>query len=279
MAIVVSESSVAPEPLGTGAQRQRLLSGTHAKETRVLLDRWTLAPGAVAALDVPAADLAWFQVLEGEVRLAGADSEQHLTTAHIVFLPPRFKGSLASASGAVLLHAAVPDAGRFDPAFAASPPQLRVVDWTREPVLDSEHDARKRIYVVTPRLFGTRAIKGEMIIYPPGTEAANHHHEGAEHFMYVTQGRGTAYANESPIPVRKGDLIYYGNRERHYLRSEGDENMVFVEFFVPGEYRTVWAPGASVCTWLPTGGDIQGRKPAREIQAHTSGTVQSPRDV
>jgi len=279
MAIVVSESSVAPEPLGTGAQRQRLLSGTHAKETRVLLDRWTLAPGAVAALDVPAADLAWFQVLEGEVRLAGADSEQHLTTAHIVFLPPRFKGSLASASGAVLLHAEVPDAGRFDPAFAASPPQLRVVDWTREPVLDSEHDARKRIYVVTPGLFGTKAIKGEMIIYPPGTEAANHHHEGAEHFMYVTQGRGTAYANESPIPVRKGDLIYYGNRERHYLRNEGEENMVFVEFFVPGEYRTVWAPGASVCTWLPTGGDIQGRKPAREIQAHTSGTVQSPRDV
>ena len=79
--------------------------------------------------------------------------------------------------------------------------------------------------------------------------------------------------------MRKGDLIYYGNRERHYLRNDGEENMVFVEFFVPGEYRTVWAPGAAVCTWLPTGGDIQGRKPAREIQAHTSGTVQSPRDV
>jgi quercetin dioxygenase-like cupin family protein len=279
MAIVVSESSVAPEPLGTGAQRQRLLTGAHVKETRVLLDRWTLAPGAVAALDVPAADLAWFQVLEGEVRLVGADGEQRLTTAHIAFLPPRFKGSLASANGAQLLHAEVPDAGRFDPAFAATPPQLRVVDWTREPVLDSRHDARKRIYVATPKLFGTRAIKGEMIIYPPGTEAANHHHEGAEHFMYVTQGRGTAYANENPIPVRKGDLIYYGNRERHYLRNDGEENMVFVEFFVPGEYRTVWAPGASVCTWLPTGGDIQGRKPAREIQAHKSGTVQSPRDV
>jgi quercetin dioxygenase-like cupin family protein len=279
MAIVISESSVAPEPLGPGAHRQRLLTGAHVKETRVLLDRWTLAPGAVAALDVPAADLAWFQVLEGEVSLVSADGEQRLNTAHIVFLPPRFVGSLASARGAVLLHAEVPDAGRFDPAFATSPPQLRVVDWTREPVLDSQHDARQRIYLVTPKLFGTTAIKGEMIIYPPGTEAANHHHEGAEHFMYVTQGRGTTYANESPLPVRQGDLIYYGNRERHYLRNEGDENLVFVEFFVPGEYKTVWAPGASVCTWLPTGRDIQGQKPAREIQAHRSGTVQSPRDV
>jgi len=48
---------------------------------------------------------------------------------------------------------------------------------------------------------------------------------------------------------------------------------------VPGEYQTVWAPGASVCTWLPTGRDIQGQKPAREIQAHRSGTVQAPQDV
>ena len=146
-------------------------------------------------------------------------------------------------------------------------------------MLDSQHDARKRIYVVTPGLFGTTAIKGEMIIYPPGTEAPNHHHEGAEHFMYVTQGSGTAWANEKPFPVKKGDLIYYSDRERHYLRSEGNEDMVFVEFFVPGEYKTIWAPGVAVCTWMPTGRDIKGRKPAREIQAHSSALVDSPRDV
>jgi len=279
MAIVVNERDVAAEPFGINVKRQRLLTEARVKGTHVLLDRWTLAPGAIAELEVPARNLVWFQILEGDAAFTHSGGEERLTPAHIVFLPPCGRGTLASLTGAALLYAEVPDAGRFDPEFPKNPPRLRVVNWMREPVLDSQHDARKRIYVVTPRLFGTKAIKGEMIIYPPGTAAANHHHEGAEHFMYVTQGRGTAYANESPIPVRKGDLIYYGNRERHYLRSEGDENLVFVEFFVPGEYRTVWAPGASVCTWLPTGGDIQGRKPAREIQAHKSGTVQSPRDV
>jgi len=196
-----------------------------------------------------------------------------------VFLPPRFNGALASSGGAVLLYAEVPDAGRFDPELAKRPPRLRVVDWTREPVLDSQHDARKRIYVLTPGLSGTRAIKGEMIIYPPGTEASNHHHEGAEHFMYVTRGRGTAWANEKPFPVKQGDLIHYADRERHYLKSEGAEDMVFVEFFVPGEYQTIWAAGAPVCTWLPTGRDIKGRKPAREIGAHSSALVESPQDV
>ena len=88
--------------------------------------------------------------------------------------------------------------------------------------------------------------------------------------MYVLGGRGTAYANEKPIPLRKGDLIHYDDRERHYLRSEGDEDMVFVEFFVPGKYRTVWVEGAPICTWSPTGRNIRGETPAREIKGHSS---------
>jgi quercetin dioxygenase-like cupin family protein len=279
MAIVVNERDVGAEPFGVNVKRQRLLTEARVKGTHVLLDRWALGPAATARLEVFAGNLAWFQMLEGEATLTHAGREEHLTHAHIVFLPPAFHGTLTCRAGATLLHAEVPHAGRFDPAFAKNPPQLRVVDWTREPVLDSQHDARKRIYVVTPKLFGTKAIKGEMIIYPPGAVAANHHHEGAEHFMYVTKGRGTAWANESPFPVKKGDLIHYADRERHYLRSEGDEEMVFVEFFVPGEYKTIWAPGAAVCTWLPTGRDIKGQKPARAIRAHSSARVDSPQDV
>jgi len=279
MAVAINVESVAAEPFGARVVRQRLLNEERVRGSRVRLDRWTLAPGASAEIEVPARNLAWFQVLEGEVALTHAGGEERLTAAHIAFLPPAFRGTLASRAGATLLRAEVPDAGRFDPEFSRNPPRLRVVDWTREPVLASQHDARKRIYVATPKLFGTKAIKGEMIIYPPGTAAPNHHHEGAEHFMYVTGGRGTAWANEKPFAVKRGDLILYADRERHYLKSGGDEDMVFIEFFVPGEYTTIWAPGTAVCTWLPTGRDIRGRRPAREIAAHSSALVESPGDV
>jgi quercetin dioxygenase-like cupin family protein len=275
MAFTVNESSIVPEPLANNVRRQRLLT----KGRKVLLDRLTIAPKGKAQLVVATTDLAWFQILDGELDLHGSAGSATLSDAHIVFLPPGYHGTLTSASGGVLLYAQVPDASRFDPAFASAPPKFRIVDWTREPVLDSQHDARKRIYVVTPNLFGTKAIKGEMIIYPAGTEGSDHHHEGAEHFMYVLKGHGTAYANERPIPVRKGDLIYYDDFERHWLRSEGNEEMAFVEFFVPGVYKTIWAEGAPVCTWLPTGRDIQGNKPAREIRAHSSAEVANPVDV
>jgi len=279
VAITLNESAVTAEALGRNARRQRLLTPSRVKDSRILLDRWVLGAAGHSDIDVPSRNLVWFQVLEGEASLTCPDHDERLTDSHIVFLPPGFRGTLESARGAALLYAEVPNAARFDPDFAGNPPRFRVVDWTREPVLDSKHDARKRIYIVTPKLFGTKAIKGEMIIYPPGTEAANHHHEGAEHFMYVLRGCGTAYANESPIPVRSGDLIYYGDRERHYLKSEGDVEMAFVEFFVPGVYQTVWAPGASICTWLPTGRNIRGEKPAREIEAHSSAEAASPQDV
>lgn len=279
MAVVFNHNTILAETLAAHVTRQRLLTDARIKGTHILLDRLTLAPGAALELTVAAGNLAWFQILDGETTLEHTQRKEHLTDAHIVFLPPGFKGTLHCQSSAALLYAEVPDAGRFDAGFAANPPAFRIVDWTREPVLDSEHDARRRIYVATPKLFGTRAIKGEMIIYPAGTEASNHHHEGAEHFMYVLKGSGTAWANENPFPVTAGDVIYYEDRERHYLKSGGDSDMVFVEFFVPGEYQTIWAPGAAICTWLPSGRNIKGDKPVREIRAHSSALVESPQDV
>ena len=285
MAITINESTVAAENIAGKVKRQRLLTAKHTQDGKVLLDRLIVEAGGAHTLNIGAGDLAWVQILEGAATLTHVSSVTHgsasdsLTHAHIVFLPPAFAGTLATTNGVTLLYATVPDAARFDAAFTSSPPSFKVVDWTREPILDSEHDARKRIYVATPKLFGTKAIKGEMIIYPPGTQASNHHHEGAEHFMFVLQGKGTAYANESPIPVRQGDLIYYDNRERHYLRSEGDTEMIFVEFFVPGVYKTIWAPGAAICTWTPTGRSISGTTPLREIAKHSSADAASQHSV
>ena len=278
MAVAFNETSIWAEIVTPGVERQRLLTPARVPRTKVLLDRLKLAPGASLDIRVSPGELAWFQILQGETRLMCGSARVQLGPTHIVFLPSEFSGTLGSRGGAVFLYAQVPNASRFDAGAFNEPPQFRVVDWSREPVLDSEHDARKRIYLVTPRLFGTKAIKGEMIIYPPGTQAANHHHEGAEHFMYVLKGSGTAYAGEKPIALRAGDLIHYDDRERHYLRSEGGEDLMFVEFFVPGVYKTVWAEGAPVCTWIPTGRDIRGERPVREIEGHSS-AVPTPQDV
>jgi len=279
MALIFNEDTVAAEPAGRGARRQRLLTTARVPATAILLDRMALDAGAEMPLAVPAGSVAWLQGVDGGVTLTHAGGEAVLSGANVAMLPPGFAGTLRAARGAVLLYGEIPNAARLDASFASQPPRFRVADWTREPVLDSEHDARKRIYLVTPKLFGTKAVKGEMIIYPPGTAAANHHHEGAEHFMYVLRGRGTVYANEKPFAVRAGDVIYYPDRERHYLEAAKDDELVFAEFFAPAEFKTIWVDETQVCTWLPTGRNIEGRLPVREIAAHSSAQVASPIDV
>jgi quercetin dioxygenase-like cupin family protein len=282
VAIAFNESEVAREPVGQAAERQRLMTAERFAGTNILLDRLTLAPSGRVTLETRPADIAWFQMLDGAAsltRLDGPGETLDLSDGHVAFMPPGCRVTLVSDAGASLIFATIPDAGRFDDLLSNSPLAFRAVDWKREPVLDSQHDARKRIYLVTPKLAGTKVLKGEMIIYPPGTKAANHHHEGAEHFMYILRGRGTAWANETPFAVRAGDVVYYHDLERHYLKADDDSELVFSEFFVPGEYKTIWVDEGEVCTWLPTGRDIGGGRPVREIAAHSSAGVASPADV
>lgn len=269
MAIHFNESDVVPK-VEQGVARQALLDGARVPGIAFALDRLVLAPGASMGLAVGPRDLAWFQMLEGAASLRAGGRDEPLTEAHVGFLQPGYAATLSSAAGATLLLARVPDAVALDPALAAPP--FRLVDWRDEPVLESKHDARKRIYLITPKLFGTAAIRGEMIVYPPGTECPLHHHEGGAHFMYFLKGNGTCFAGDRPIPVRAGDVVYYADHEPHYIRG-GDSEMVFSEFFVPGAVITVWTDPSQVCTWTPTGKNVRGGIPSREIKEHRHGEM------
>lgn len=270
MAKIFNETSVAAEDLGKGVSIQHLITPERVQSDNVRTEIVALQPGAGIDIEVDAKDIAWAHILEGSADLSGAAGAQALSADHFLFFPPGFSGAISSKSGAKLFRATVPDAARFDPGWDPAKLGFRCVDWTEEPVLDSEHDARKRIYMVTPKLFGTDVVKGEMILYPAGTEASNHHHEGADHFQYILRGSAEFFLNEEPHRVKAGDTVYIYANERHYFVNDGDDEMAFIEYFVPGIYKTIWADNAPICTWNPTGRNIMGGKPSREISAHSS---------
>jgi len=127
--------------------------------------------------------------------------------------------------------------------------------------------------MTTPTLAGTTAVKAELITYPRGAAAPEHYHQGAEHFQYVISGSGTAVLNGTEHRLEAGDILYNLPDEWHYFYTDSaaEEAFVFVELFVPGHCRTIWAKDASACAWLPTGKDIRGAAPAREIGYHVHG--------
>lgn len=262
-----------------GVSSRSLINPERVGSDCILLDRWELEANSVANITIEDHDLAWFQLLEGSAELVGDNGKEKLTTNHVVFLPPSFKADLRTDEGTAVLFGTVPKADRYDDSFDPSKLSYRCVNWREEPALNSEHDDRKRIYLVTPTLFGTKAIKGEMIIYAPGTKASNHHHEGAEHFQYIISGTATALLSEKPHKIKAGDTLYNYEFERHNFVNDDQEELVFVEYFVPAECRTIWADDDPVCAWVPSGQNIDGGKPSRDIIAHSSAETVNPDGV
>ena len=221
-------------------------------------------------LQLPRQGVAWAQVLNGSLSVRGGGEDRVLGESQLLFLANAFAGRLISGKGAELILLEVPNASQFDPESESGLPGVQSIDLGLEPMLQSEHDERTRIYVATPKLFGTGALIGELVAFPPGTVSQNHHHVGAEHFQYVLRGEATVYLNETPRPLRAGDLLYKYDRERHYCENDGSGELVFVEFFVPGEYETVWVDSERRCAWSPTGKNALGGEPSRHIATHTS---------
>lgn len=266
---VLVRSTDLPRPADTGPSVITLADRALTRSDHCEVRRLTIPAGETVTEATLRDAVVWFQVLGGAGRVNG----ETIDRASVVFVRPGTEMTIEAVEPLALLWTIVPRADRFDPALGAAEPGIAVIDWTREPVLQSEHDSRQRIYVATEGLIGTGAIKAEIITYPPGASAPEHHHEGAEHFQFVISGQGTAVLNGVEAPLAAGDLLYNYENELHWFFTDPDttEDFVFVEFFIPGQCRTVWAKDANVCAWLPTGKDSHGAAPVREIGYHVHG--------
>jgi quercetin dioxygenase-like cupin family protein len=270
MGALVNQDQVTSETMPGGARRQRLVNGDSIPGTASLFDRIVLDATTTFAVAVEQGAVMWGQVLTGSASLDFGGETRTLSELDAFLLPPGFNGTLRSSDGAELVTLTVADAGESDPQLSSLDSHPQFVDLSTEPLLQSQHDERKRIYIASKSLFGTTALAGEIVIFPPGSAGKNHHHTGTEHFQYIMRGTGTAFLNEEPHRIRAGDLVYKHEGERHFVQNDPDTEMAFVEFFVPGVWETEWADPALACTWAPTGTSISGGAPTREIAAHTS---------
>lgn len=274
MAEIFNLDTVDEVLLPGGTRKRRLIDESRVERTRCRFDQLTMDAGTSLQLETPEANIVWGQILEGAAILHSADGEKALAESSVFLLPPRYQGALSSSEGAKLLRLEIANAIDLDPTLSSLDPVAQFFDLGAEPVLQSEHDERTRIYVASSKLFGTTALAGELVIFPAGTSSANHHHVGAEHFQLILRGSGTVYIDETPHRIRPGDLVYKYDRERHYCQNDDDGELAFLEFFAPGEWETVWADADRSCTWSPTGENLRGGKASREIASHTSdGTV------
>jgi quercetin dioxygenase-like cupin family protein len=268
MAFIVRRSENSFSEPAPGVRRRGVIDPGLLPDDRLRVKVLEMEPGASWTVTTEPRSLVWLQVLTGAVTIDG-ERRDH---GWVVMAARGHELTMVAEELTSILVCHAPNAADYDPDL--SPDARADVDWSREPVLSSEHDTRQRIYLASPSLWGTDAVKGEMIIYPPGSSGAAHHHEGAEHFQFIVSGSGTADLAGVEHELHAGDLLYNLEHEVHAFYNATDADMVFVEYFVPGRNTTVWVPGANACAWNPTGSDIEGRTPVREIPSHVHGAIE-----
>lgn len=248
-------------------KKTSILNEINVLDKRVTLDQIKLTKNETFVIQSPLEGLVWFHILKGSFQ----SKSQEFNHSHMTVVSAGESLDLISLEESEILIGTIPDASIYEKNFKTKVKPLISFDWTKEPVLKAEHDSRERIYLASTGLIGTEVLKGEMITYPTGASGGAHHHEGSHHFQFVLKGNGVAVLEGKEFLLKTGDLLYNLENEVHYFYNKEDEDFIFIEYFIPGESKTVWQPDAYVCGWVPTGVDSEGRKPTRELSYHIHG--------
>jgi mannose-6-phosphate isomerase-like protein (cupin superfamily) len=87
-------------------------------------------------------------------------------------------------------------------------------------------------------LSNARGQAAEMVIPPGDAEGdADNRHRGADQWLFVISGTGTAKVNGRSYPLRAGSLLLVERGDRHEIRNTGRSLLRTLNVYVPPAYR------------------------------------------
>ena len=83
-----------------------------------------------------------------------------------------------------------------------------------------------------------QAQAAEMVIAPGEAEGnRDNRHRGADQWLYVVSGTGTAVMNGRRVALRPGMLLLIERRDRHEVKNTGRGPLRTLNIYVPPAYR------------------------------------------
>ena len=82
-----------------------------------------------------------------------------------------------------------------------------------------------------------RAQAAEMVIAPGAAEGdPNNRHHGADQWLFVVSGTGTARVNDRRYPLKAGSLLLIERGDRHEIRNTGRGLLRTINWYTPPAY-------------------------------------------
>lgn len=88
-------------------------------------------------------------------------------------------------------------------------------------------------------LFGNRRAQAAAMVIPPGEAEGDpgNRHRGADQWLWVIEGTGSALVNGRRHRLRAGTLLLIERGERHEVRNTGRGLLKTLNVYVPPAYR------------------------------------------
>lgn len=88
-------------------------------------------------------------------------------------------------------------------------------------------------------LSSARSQAAEMVLAPGESEGgARNKHRGADQWLFVLSGQGTARVNSRTYPLRTGTIMLIEHGDRHEVRCVGRGHLRTLNFYVPPAYTS-----------------------------------------
>ena len=82
-----------------------------------------------------------------------------------------------------------------------------------------------------------RSQAAQMTLAPGATEGGpDNRHKGADQWLFVVGGEGTAIVEGERVELREGTLVLIQRAETHEIRNTGEEPLRTLNFYVPPGY-------------------------------------------
>ena len=86
---------------------------------------------------------------------------------------------------------------------------------------------------------GNRRSQAAEMVIPPGDAEGDpsNRHRGADQWIYIVSGKGTALVNGRRYALGPGTLMLIEHGERHEIRNSGRALLRTLNFYVPPAYQ------------------------------------------
>ena len=80
----------------------------------------------------------------------------------------------------------------------------------------------------------SHAQAAEMVIAPGQSEGgSDNYHRGADQWLYVLSGTGSAFVNGKRYQLRPGTLLLIERKDKHEIKNTGNDLLRTLNFYVP----------------------------------------------